>query len=216
MKISPSIIAADFSRYQEELQSIAHAGADVLHLDVMDGVFVPNMTFGPIIVAAIKKVTDMVLWSHLMIVQPEKYLKEYIAAGSDWISFHVEATDRIDQCLAQCRQKHILTGVSMNPKTPFTQVIPHMAHMDLLLIMTVNPGFYGQTFMKEVIPKIEEAKQYIDQHGLKCSIAVDGGVNRENACILKKAGVEIVVAGASVFRAQDYKKAIEELRCSKV
>jgi ribulose-phosphate 3-epimerase len=216
VKVAPSIIAADFSHYQEELQRIKDAGADCVHLDVMDGVFVPNLTFGPMIVEAIDKVTDMTLWSHLMIMQPEKYLKEYIAAGSDWISFHVEATERVDQCLAYCKQHGVQTGLSINPATPLEQVKHYLPHVDILLIMTVTPGFYGQKFMDDVVPKIQETKQYMIEHGIACSIAVDGGVNRENACTLKKAGTEIVVAGASVFRSHDYAQAIQELRCSKV
>lgn len=215
MKVAPSIIAADFSRYQEELQRIEKAGADLLHLDIMDGVFVPNLTFGPMVVKAVDRITDMTLWSHLMIVNPEKYLKEYINAGSDWISFHVEATDRLDQCLKYCREHGVRTGLSINPETPFTQVEKYLPNMDILLIMTVNPGFYGQKFMDEVVPKIYEAKEYITGHGITCSIAVDGGVNRENAGILAKAGTEIVVAGASVFQAGDYAQAIRELTCSK-
>jgi ribulose-phosphate 3-epimerase len=216
VKVAPSIIAADFSHYQEELQRVKNAGADLVHLDVMDGVFVPNLTFGPMVVEAIDKVTDLTLWSHLMIMSPEKYLKEYITAGSDWISFHVEATERVDQCLAYCRQHGVQTGLSINPTTSFEQVKRYLPHMDILLIMTVNPGFYGQNFMDDVVPKIQEAKQYTTEHGIACSIAVDGGVNRENACTLKKAGTEIVVAGASVFRSRDYAQAIQELRCSKV
>jgi len=216
VKVAPSIIAADFSRYQEELQYIKKAGADLVHLDIMDGVFVPNLTFGPMIVEAIKQVTDLTIWSHLMIVQPEKYLKEYIAAGSDWISFHLEATDRVEQCLMYCRQQGIQTGLSINPGTSFKKVQNYMPKMDVLLIMTVNPGFYGQKFMEEVVPKIDEAKRYIDKHHLACAIAVDGGVSKDNACRLSAAGVEIVVAGASVFRTPDYAQAIRELRCSKV
>ena len=215
MKVAPSIIAADFSRYQEEIKLIAEAGVEIIHLDVMDGVFVPNLTFGPMIVGAIRKITNLTLWSHLMIMQPEKYLKEYISAGSDWISFHVEATNHIDECLTQCRKQGIRTGLSINPETPFEQVKKFLTKMNILLIMTVNPGFYGQKFMSEVVPKIEEAKQYIEKHDLQCSITVDGGVSKENVCILEKTGVDIVVAGASVFRAGDYAQAIRDLRCSK-
>lgn len=215
MKVAPSIIAADFSRYQEELQRIKDGGADLVHLDIMDGVFVPNLTFGPMVVQAIDKVTDMTLWSHLMIMNPEKYLKEYITAGSDWISFHVEATERADQCLAYCRQHGIRTGLSINPATPFEQVKKYLPNMDFLLVMAVNPGFYGQKFIDDVVLKIQEAQQYIHKHGIACSLAVDGGVNKENACTLKKAGTEIVVAGAGVFRSSDYAQAIQELRCSK-
>ena len=215
MKVAPSIIAADFSLYQQEIQNIGQAGADLVHLDIMDGVFVPNLTFGPMIVEAINRITDLTLWTHLMIVDPEKYLKEYITAGSDWISFHIEATDRIEQCLSYCKQEGVQTGLSINPSTPLKEVKRYLSDMDVLLIMTVNPGFYGQKFMDDVVPKIKEARAYIDQHKLPCLIAVDGGVNKDNACVLKRAGTEIVVAGASVFRSPDYRHAIQELRCSK-
>jgi ribulose-phosphate 3-epimerase len=216
VKVAPSIIAADFTCYQQELQKVERAGADLIHLDIMDGVFVPNLTFGLMVVEAINKVTDLTLWAHLMIVHPENYLKKYIDAGSDWVSFHVEATSRVEHCLTYCKQQGIKTGISINPATPFKKVKKYLPDMDILLIMTVNPGFYGQKFIDGVIPKIQEAKQYIDQHGIECLIAVDGGVNRNNACILKKAGVEIVVAGASVFESPDYAQAIQELGCSTV
>ena len=215
MKVAPSIIAADFTRYQQELAAVEKAGADCLHLDIMDGVFVPNLTFGPMVVEAINRITDMILWSHLMIINPEKYLEEYITAGSDWISFHLEATKHVDQCLDFCTKKGTLTGLSINPETPFEKVKKFLPHMDVLLIMTVNPGFYGQKFMEDVVPKIEEAHHYATGHGIDCSIAVDGGVNAGNACHLKEAGADIVVAGASVFRSSDYSYAIGELRCSK-
>jgi ribulose-phosphate 3-epimerase len=215
VKVAPSIIAADFTRYQQELESIKQAGADIVHLDIMDGVFVPNLTFGPMIIEAINEMTDMVLWSHLMIVHPENHLEQYVQSGSDWVSFHIEASDHVDECLKYCRRQKIKTGVSINPSTPFERVKTYLSDMDVLLIMTVNPGFYGQKFMDEVVPKIRQARQYIDHHGFACSIAVDGGVNKDNACILKEAGTEIVVAGASVFRSNDYKRAIQELRCSK-
>ena len=216
MKVAPSIIAADFAAFQEEIKRIEQAKADLLHLDVMDGVFVPNLTFGPMVVAAINSVTEMELDAHLMIIKPDNYIKQFLDAGADWISFHCEATEKTIDCIEYIQSRNKKAGLALNPSTPFERVEKYLKRLDYLLIMTVNPGFYGQKFMSEVLDKIKQAKDYINNHGLSCLVQVDGGINFANVCTVKDAGADIIVAGAGVFKQDDYIQAIERLRCSKV
>lgn len=215
MKVAPSIIAAKFTDFQHEITKVQTAGADLLHLDVMDGVFVPNITFGPMVVEAINELTQIELDAHLMIIKPENYLKQFIDAGLDWISFHCEATDKTEECIKYIEGRKVKAGLAINPGTRFETVRAYMEMLDYLLIMTVNPGFYGQKFMAEVLPKIEEAKNWLTGHQLHCLIEVDGGINDVNAAQVCNAGADIIVAGAGIFKAADYAKAIEGLRCSK-
>jgi len=182
----------------------------------MDGVFVPNLTFGPMVVDAINTVTELELDTHLMIINPEKYLKQFIDAGADWISFHCEATKQTDSCLEYIKGRNTKTGLAINPTTPFARIIQYVEKLDYLLIMTVNPGFYGQKFMSDVLAKVKEAKDYINKHKLSCLLEVDGGINYANACLINQAGADIIVAGAGVFKEENYSEAIERLRCSKV
>lgn len=215
MKVAPSIIAARFAEFQREITAVEKAGADLLHLDVMDGVFVRNITFGPMVVEAINKVSTVELDAHLMIVNPENYLKQFIDAGLNWVSFHCEATDQTDECIAYIQERKVMAGLAINPPTRFDRIKNYVEKLDYLLIMTVNPGFYGQRFITDVLKKIEEAKDWITKQKLPCLIEVDGGINSVNASQVCQAGADIVVAGAGIFKAGDYKKAIEELRCSK-
>ncbi len=215
MKVAPSIIAAKFTEFQKEIKSVEIAGADLLHLDVMDGVFVPNITFGPMVVQAMNELTQLELDAHLMITKPENYLKQFIEAGLDWMSFHCEATDRPEYCIKYIQGQNVKAGLAINPGTPFGVIRDYVEILDYVLIMTVNPGFYGQKFMAEVLPKIEEAKNWITKHELRCLVEVDGGINNINAVQVSSAGADIVVAGAGIFKMPDYAKAIEELRCSK-
>lgn len=216
MIVAPSVIAAHFSQFQKEIKEVEKAGANLLHLDIMDGVFVPNITFGPMIVEAINAITDIELDAHLMIIKPEKYLKTFIDAGGDWISFHAEATDKVAQCITFIKEYNKKVGLAISPPTPFHSITRYLEKLDFLLIMSVNPGFYGQKFMPENLKKVEEAKTWIVKNNLNCLIQVDGGINDKNACEVQRAGADIVVAGAAVFKNQNYKRAIERLRCSKV
>jgi ribulose-phosphate 3-epimerase len=215
VKVAPSIIAAQFTEFQEEIAAVEEAGADLLHLDVMDGVFVRNITFGPMIVEAISKISTIELDAHLMIVKPENYLKQFVEAGLNWISFHCEATDQTDECITYIQERKVRAGLAINPPTPFDNIKRYVEKLDFLLIMTVTPGFYGQKFITNVLGKIEEAKDWVTKQKLRCLIEVDGGINSVNASQVCQAGADIVVAGAGIFKADDYKKAIEELRCSK-
>jgi len=216
VKVAPSIIAADFAAFQEEIKKIEHAKADLLHLDIMDGVFVPNLTFGPMVVEAINSVTEMELDAHLMIIKPDNYIKQFLDAGADWISFHCEATDKTEVCIEYIQTRNKKAGLAINPSTPFSKIEKYVERLDYLLIMTVNPGFYGQKFIDGVLGKITEAKDFINNHQLHCILEVDGGINFANVCSVKDAGADIIVAGAGVFKQDDYAEAIERLRCSKV
>ncbi len=216
MKVAPSIIAADFSKFQEEIRRVEDAGADLLHLDIMDGVFVPNITFGPMIVEAIDMTSGIDLDAHLMIVHPEKYLTRFMDAGADWISFHTEAAEKIDECIKIIKERDKKVGLAVSPPTPFIKVRQYLERLDYFLLMTVNPGFYGQKFITDILRKIEEVKEWIIRYGLDCLIQVDGGINCTNASLVCQAGVDIVVAGAGIFKSDDYVMAIEKLRCSKV
>jgi ribulose-phosphate 3-epimerase len=215
VRVAPSILAADFCKLAEEIRRVDVAGADLLHLDIMDGVFVPNLTFGPPIVEAINKMTDMELDAHLMIIRPERYVPQFLDAGADWISFHAEATEKADECIAVIKERNKRVGLAISPPTPFKHIHHFMEKLDYILVMTVNPGFYGQQFIGDVLKKIEEVKAWITDHGLTCVIEVDGGINSSTVSTLCDVGVDIVVAGAGIFQHSDYKKAIEELRCSK-
>ncbi len=216
MKIAPSIIAADFAKLQKELRSIEKAKVDMIHLDIMDGVFVPNITFGPMIVEAIDRMTFLDIDAHLMIVDPQKYFARFIESGTDWISFHIETVRDVRSCIKFIKRNKRHAGIALNPETPLKSVIHYIADLDYLLIMTVHPGFYGQKFIREVLIKIEQARKFIDKNRLKCLIQVDGGINGKNASLLSRAGADILVAGAGIFRTPDYRKAVEELKCFRI
>ncbi|RLG02204.1 MAG: ribulose-phosphate 3-epimerase [Thaumarchaeota archaeon] len=212
IKIAPSILSADFSKLGDEVRRAEEAGADVIHLDIMDGHFVPNLTFGPIIVKAIRSYTKLPFYVHLMVEKPEDYIESVIEAGGDLVIVHVEACTHLQRVLSMIRDLGARSGVALNPATPLTTIEYVLDDLDLILIMSVNPGFGGQDFIPSVLPKIKRARRRVMKRGLEIEIAVDGGVNVETAPKIVEAGADVLVAGTAVFGKPDLKKAIQELR----
>ena len=212
IKISPSILSADFSILGEEIKSLEKAGADLIHVDVMDGHFVPNITMGPPIIKMIRKCTKLPFDVHLMISPVEKYIKDFAEAGSDIITVHPEATDNLKRAVKTIKSLGKKAGVSLNPKTPISVLMDVINQIDLILIMSVNPGFAGQSFMSEVLPKVKELRQIVNEKKLKIDIEIDGGINFETAPLAVKAGANILVSGTTIFAGGSLKDNILKLR----
>lgn len=210
--IAPSILSADFGRLAEEIKMAEEAGVDMIHIDVMDGIYVPNITVGPMIIEAVRKVTNLPLDVHLMIVNPERYVSDFIKAGANILTIHVEASTHLHRTVWLIKEHRIKAGVSLNPATSLTTVEEIINDIDLLLIMSVNPGFGGQGFINASINKIIRAKQMIISKEASSLIEVDGGVKFENAKEIVRAGADILVMGSAFFGSKDYKTFIEELR----
>lgn len=212
IRIAPSILSADFARLGEEVRAVDAAGADWIHVDVMDGRFVPNLTIGPLVVKALRGVTTRPLDVHLMIVEPERYVDAFADAGADVITVHVEASTHLHRTLQAIRARGKKAGVSLNPHTSEEAVRYVLDQLDLVLVMSVNPGFGGQDFIDAVLPKIERLRELIDRSGRSIALEVDGGVKAGTAKKVARAGADVLVAGNAVFRAPDYRAAIDALR----
>ena len=210
--IAPSILSADFSRLGEETKAVEQAGADWIHVDVMDGHFVPNITIGPAVVEAIRKVTELPLDVHLMIENADNYIGEFISAGSDIITVHVEACSHLNRTIQLIKGQDVKAGVVLNPATPLSSLEEVLHEIDMVLLMSVNPGFGGQKFIPSMLDKIRNLSEVMTHYENPIELEVDGGINHENVGEIKQAGASVLVAGSAVFKAKDYKKAIKALR----
>ncbi len=210
--IAPSVLAADFARLRDELARVEKGGAEWLHLDVMDAHFVPNLTFGPFIVEAIRSLSDRLLDTHLMITDPVGYAKRFVDAGSDLITFHIEAVEDPVDAIRSIKDTGAQVGISIKPATRVDVLFPLLSELDLVLVMSVEPGFGGQRFMPDSLDKIRALRNEIDRCGHRTLIQVDGGINPETAKLVRDAGVDVIVAGTAVFRADDPAQAIAALR----
>jgi ribulose-phosphate 3-epimerase len=216
LRISPSILAADFARLGDEVKAVEAAGADMIHVDVMDGQFVPNITVGPVVVKALRRSTQLPLDLHLMIVDPDRFVEDFARAGADMINVHAEAVPDLAKTVAHIRSTGKKAAVALRPATPIDVVLPVLADLQMVLVMTVNPGFSGQKFMGEVVPKIGALRAEVERRGLDVDIQVDGGINLETVSTVVAAGANVLVAGYGVYRApnHDYAAAIAALRAA--
>jgi ribulose-phosphate 3-epimerase len=212
IRIAPSILSADFTALRDELASVEAAGADWIHVDVMDGRFVPNITIGPFIVEAVRRATSLPLDVHLMIVEPERYVDDFVKAGASTLSIHAETCPHLHRSVAQIREAGARAAVALNPATPAAAVEPVLGDIDQVLVMTVNPGFGGQKFIESTLPKIEQLRAWIAARELDVAIEVDGGVGPETIARAARAGADVFVAGTAVFGAPDRDAAIAALR----
>ncbi|HHL40557.1 MAG TPA: ribulose-phosphate 3-epimerase [Deltaproteobacteria bacterium] len=211
-KIAPSILSADFTVLADELTAVETAKADYIHIDVMDGRFVPNITIGPFVVEAVRRATTLPLDVHLMIEEPERYAGAFAKAGADIITIHVEATAHLHKAVQAVKEQGVSAGVAVNPGTPLSAVEEIIGYADLLLVMSVNPGFSGQDFIEPVLQKVARAREMLDGRGLKAELEVDGGIKLGNIKAVSDAGADVFVAGSAVFGSDDYKKTIRAMK----
>ena len=212
MKISPSILSADFARLGEEVRAVEKAGADYIHVDVMDGHFVPNLTIGPSVVKAVRRCTALPLDVHLMVERPDDFLSEFAKAGADILTVHVEAVVHLHRTLSEIRKLGMRAGVSLNPSTPVCLLEPALDYADLILVMSVNPGFGGQELIPEVLPKIKELRRLLGQKGRRAELEVDGGIKVDNIGVAAGAGADVFVSGSGIFGTKDYAQTIAAMR----
>jgi ribulose-phosphate 3-epimerase len=211
-KIAPSILSADFSRLNEEVRAVEKAGADLIHVDVMDGHFVPNITIGPLVVTGLRKLTSLPLDVHLMIEEPERYIEAFAQAGSTWITIHAEVCPRLRLMVKRIRQLKVRPGVVLNPSTSLKALYPILDEIDLVLLMSVNPGFGGQSFIPSTLKKIERMRKIVVQNHYSLEIEVDGGIKVENIGEASRAGGDIFVLGTGIFKTKNYRETIRKLR----
>lgn len=214
IKIAPSILAADFSKLAEEVIEVEKAGAELIHIDVMDGHFVPNITMGPIVVEALRPVTTLPLDVHLMIENPDAYIEQFAQAGADYITVHVEACRHLHRTLQLIRSKGVKSGVVLNPHTPVESILHVLDEVDMVLFMTVNPGFGGQQFIPSVLPKVKQLSTIIKERNLKIDIEIDGGVDEETIIPCVEAGATILVAGSAIFGQEDRAEALQRIKAA--
>jgi ribulose-phosphate 3-epimerase len=212
VKIAPSILSADFSRLGEEVRAVEAGGADWIHLDVMDGHFVPNLTIGPAIVEAVRAVTSLPLDVHLMITDPQDFLEEFAAAGADWLTVHQEVQPHLHRTVTRIRELGMKAGISLNPSTPPSTLDEVLGEIDLVLVMSVNPGFGGQSFIPSSLEKVRLLKRAVGERGLPVLIEVDGGIKTSNAASVAEAGADVLVSGSGVFGTDDYGATISALK----
>ena len=212
MKIAPSILSADFSRLRDEIQAVEKAGADWLHVDIMDGHYVPNLTIGPVVVESVRTVTRMPLDVHLMITDPDKYAPEFIKAGADWISVHPDTCKDPVRSLDNIRALGAKASIAVNPDVALEKVEAYFGHIDMILMMTVFPGFAGQKFIEDVLPKIKEVKRIITERKLPILIEADGGIKADNINRVVRAGAEVIVSGSGIFKTPNYAETIRNMR----
>ncbi|WP_282138013.1 ribulose-phosphate 3-epimerase [Rossellomorea aquimaris] len=216
MKIAPSILSANFAELGNEIKDVEKGGADYIHVDVMDGHFVPNITLGPMIVKAIRQLTSLPLDVHLMIENPSQYIEAFADAGADYITVHVEADPHLHRTIQMIKSKGVKAGVVLNPGTSAESIKPILQDVDMVLLMTVNPGFGGQSFIPSVVPKIKQIREWANERNPTLEIEVDGGINPETAAICAEAGADVFVAGSAIYNRSDRGAAIEELKRSLV
>jgi ribulose-phosphate 3-epimerase len=214
IKIAPSVLSADFSRLGEEVRAVDAAGADWIHLDVMDGHFVPNLTIGPDIVSAVRKVTNLTLDTHLMIENADAFIPAFAEAGADILSVHVEACDDLGRTIELIRKHDVKPAVVINPDTPFAAVIDVLAEVDMLLVMSVHPGFGGQSFIASALDKLRQARAFKQEKGMSFLIEIDGSIKVDNTGLVVEAGAEVLVSGSGIFKTDDYGKTISSMRAA--